>query len=53
MARNVNNFVENTPGCQKENGVHILQDGAARHYTQICCEEDELARMWTLYPCNE
>jgi hydrogenase expression/formation protein HypE len=31
-------------------GVHILQDGKARHYTQIHCEEDELARMWSLYP---
>lgn len=31
-------------------GVHILQDGKARHYTEIRCEEDELARMWALYP---
>jgi hydrogenase expression/formation protein HypE len=31
-------------------GVHILQDGKARHYTRIRCEEDELARMWNLYP---
>ena len=33
-------------------GVHILGDGKARHYVEICCEEDELARMWTLYPCD-
>jgi hydrogenase expression/formation protein HypE len=31
-------------------GVYILQDGKARHYTRIRCEEDELARMWALYP---
>ena len=31
-------------------GVHILQDGKTRHYTRIRCEEDELARMWSLYP---
>ena len=31
-------------------GVHIIGDGKARHYVEICSEEDELARMWTLYP---
>jgi hydrogenase expression/formation protein HypE len=31
-------------------GVHILRDGKAMHYIEIRCEEDELARMWTLYP---
>jgi hydrogenase expression/formation protein HypE len=31
-------------------GVHIVRNGQARHYTEICCEEDELARLWTLYP---
>jgi hydrogenase expression/formation protein HypE len=31
-------------------GVHILRDGKTRHFVEICCEEDELARMWTLYP---
>ena len=31
-------------------GVRLLQDGEAVHYTEIHCEEDELARMWTLYP---
>jgi len=31
-------------------GVKILQDGKPQHYTEIRCEEDELARMWTLYP---
>lgn len=35
------------------NGVYILQDGKDRHYTQIHCEEDELARMWSLYPRDE
>ncbi|MCK4450580.1 MAG: hydrogenase expression/formation protein HypE, partial [Anaerolineae bacterium] len=31
-------------------GVGVLQDGKAVHYTEIRCEEDELARMWALYP---
>jgi len=31
-------------------GVRVLQDGEAAHYTEIRCEEDELARMWALYP---
>ena len=31
-------------------GVRIVQDGQAVHYTEIRCEEDELARMWALYP---
>jgi hydrogenase expression/formation protein HypE len=31
-------------------GVRILKDGATIHHTQICCEEDELVRMWVLYP---
>jgi hydrogenase expression/formation protein HypE len=31
-------------------GVHILGDGQTRHYTEIRCEEDELARLWVLYP---
>jgi thiamin-phosphate kinase len=33
-------------------GVHLLRDGEAVHYTEIRCEEDELARMWALYPRN-
>lgn len=38
----------------KGRGVHILQeDGEASHYTEIRSEEDELARMWTLYPRGE
>lgn len=31
-------------------GVHLVRDGQMRHYTEIRCEEDELARMWALYP---
>ena len=31
-------------------GVPVLRDGEAVHHTEIRCEEDELARMWALYP---
>jgi hydrogenase expression/formation protein HypE len=31
-------------------GVYILQDGKFAHYSEVRCEEDELARMWALYP---
>jgi len=31
-------------------GVRIFQDGSSVHYKEIRCEEDELARMWALYP---
>ena len=31
-------------------GVRVLQNGKTIHYTEIRCEEDELARMWALYP---
>ena len=31
-------------------GVRVPQDGKAVHYTEVRCEEDELARMWALYP---
>jgi len=31
-------------------GVRIFQDGRSIHYKEIRCEEDELARMWALYP---
>lgn len=31
-------------------GVHLLQDGETVEYTEIRCEEDELARMWELHP---
>jgi len=34
-------------------GVRILLEGEAIHYSNIRCEEDELARMWALYPRNE
>jgi hydrogenase expression/formation protein HypE len=31
-------------------GVRIVQAGHEVHYTEIRCEDDELARMWALYP---
>lgn len=31
-------------------GVSVLKDGGSVHYREIHCEEDELARMWALYP---
>ena len=31
-------------------GVRLLRDGEVTAYTEIRCEEDELARMWALYP---
>ena len=35
----------------KGKGVHVLNnDGEDYHCTEIRCEEDELARIWTLYP---
>jgi hydrogenase expression/formation protein HypE len=34
-------------------GVHVLKDGEAAHYTEIRCGEDELARLWALYPRDE
>jgi hydrogenase expression/formation protein HypE len=33
-------------------GVRLLRKEETRHYRQIRCEEDELTRMWTLYPRN-
>jgi hydrogenase expression/formation protein HypE len=30
-------------------GVRVVKDGGAIQYTEIRCEEDELARMWALY----
>jgi len=33
-------------------GVRVVRDGRIIHHTQIRCEEDELARMWALYPRN-
>jgi hydrogenase expression/formation protein HypE len=32
------------------NGVRVLRDDEVVHHTTIRCEEDELARLWTLYP---
>jgi hydrogenase expression/formation protein HypE len=34
-------------------GVRITRKEESIHYRQIRCEEDELARMWTLYSRNE
>ncbi|MBN1893455.1 hydrogenase expression/formation protein HypE [bacterium] len=34
-------------------GVHIRRNGESVHYRDIRCEEDELARMWRLYPREE
>jgi hydrogenase maturation factor len=31
-------------------GVHVRRNGEIKHYREIRCEEDELARMWRLYP---
>lgn len=31
-------------------GVQIIHDGLATRYDEIHCEEDELARMWEIYP---
>ncbi len=31
-------------------GVRVRKDGEVVHYTEIRCEEDELARMWALHP---
>ena len=31
-------------------GLIICQDEGRHHYTKIRCEEDELARMWALFP---
>ena len=31
-------------------GVRVLRDTGTVHHTEIRCEEDELARMWALYP---
>jgi hypothetical protein len=33
-------------------GVRVLQNGKTIYYIEIRCEEDELARMWALYPRN-
>ncbi len=31
-------------------GVRVHRGGETSHYTEIRCEEDELARLWALYP---
>jgi hydrogenase expression/formation protein HypE len=37
----------------KGGGVRILREGETTDYRDIRCEEDELARIWTLYPRSE
>ncbi len=34
-------------------GVRVLKDGETKHYTEIRCGEDELARLWALYPRDQ
>jgi len=34
-------------------GVSLLGEGGPAHFREIRCEEDELARMWALYPRKE
>ncbi len=34
-------------------GVHVHRNGETVHYSDIRCEEDELARMWSLYSPGE
>jgi hydrogenase expression/formation protein HypE len=31
-------------------GVRVVKDGETSQYAEIRCEDDELARMWALYP---
>jgi hydrogenase expression/formation protein HypE len=31
-------------------GVHLRRGAETRHYHDLQCEQDELARLWTLYP---
>jgi hydrogenase expression/formation protein HypE len=41
-------------GCVVDGaGVRILQKDETIHYRNIQCEEDELARLWSLYPRND
>lgn len=37
---------------QDGNGVKINDKGQITHHTEIKCEDDELARMWELYPTD-
>jgi hypothetical protein len=34
-------------------GVSVMREGEVIRYTEIRCEEDELARMWLLHPREE
>ena len=41
-------------GCVTDGvGVRIVQKYETIYYPEIQCEEDELARLWALYPRNE
>ena len=41
-------------GCVTDGiGVRILREDKTIHYHNIQCEEDELARLWALYPRTE
>ena len=31
-------------------GVRVLQDEKMEHYTEIHCEHDDLARIWSFHP---
>jgi hydrogenase expression/formation protein HypE len=31
-------------------GVHVIRESSATHYTELQAEQDELARIWRLYP---
>ena len=31
-------------------GVHVIQESSPTHYTELQAEQDELARIWCLYP---
>jgi hydrogenase maturation factor len=48
------NIVYGDVGCVTDGiGVSILREDKTTHYHDIQCEEDELARLWALYPRKE
>ena len=48
------NIVYGDVGCVTDGiGVSILREDKTTHYHDIQCEEDELARLWALYPRTE
>jgi len=40
-------------GVTEGTGVRVLRESESTHYTEIRCGEDELARLWALYPRDE